>query len=179
MPVQNLTVPPGENLTDHSGGDTDAFTSGRCSSSGWFPPPPHRLLFCRSESASTARCFVHRDCATRRSCSLRASALTLRHRSVPKPTACRWCGGGDSLRLAMSSISRTRSITTSGSKPVWRTILRSVMLRSMGHHQEKRSRQRHAVYLRIATAANEAMRPPLTRCRLSGRSATTLPATLL
>src|SRR5215813_5734800 len=68
------------------------------------------------------RCFAQRACTAFRSSSLRSSALTLRHRAAPKPTAVRVIGGGESLRLAMSSSSIARSIRTSAGSPVYLTI---------------------------------------------------------
>ena len=75
------------------------------------------------------RCFAHRACAARRSVSLRSSGLTLRHRAAPKPTACRFIGGGESFRLATSSISSARSTKTSGGSPLCFMIRRSVIVR--------------------------------------------------
>ena len=74
-------------------------------------------------------CFAHRAWTTRRSTSLRSSGLTFRHLAAPNPTAVRRSGGGDSLRLARSSISIARSKSASGGKPVRRTTARSRALR--------------------------------------------------
>src|SRR4051812_30847201 len=71
---------------------------------------------------SPRRCFAHRAWTTRRNISLRSSGLILRHRAAPKPTAVRVIGGGESLRLAMSSSSIAKSIRVSAGSPVCLTI---------------------------------------------------------
>ena len=89
------------------------------------------------------RCFAQRAWAARRSASLRCSGLTLRQRAAPSPTACLLTGEGASFRLAISSISSARSISTSGGRPLWRTMRRRVIVRRTPRQAANSARTAH------------------------------------
>lgn len=96
---------------------------------------PTAPYFLRGGSSSRgARCLAQRAWAALLNVSLRTSGLTLRQRAAPSPTACRLMGEGESFRLAMSSISNARSISTSGGRPLCRMMRRSVKLRRTPRH---------------------------------------------
>jgi hypothetical protein len=75
------------------------------------------------------RCLAQRACTARLKSRLLSSALTLRHRAAPRPTAVRRIGGGASFLLEISRRSRARSNNGSAARPVWRMTVRSRLAR--------------------------------------------------